>query len=145
MPSSHFTRAIMATISSTAFPRVAFMRPASVCPTRSDNSSVANANSLARGIIERNENMKTSVSVVFDDEGKAKCRAHETGMHNRRIFNQDASRIAFRLLSTVGAGASGLLGLSIIVAARLSDFLLVFFLDKPSSLVFNFSDNSVSV
>jgi hypothetical protein len=93
---SHFTRAIIATISSTAFPRVAFKRPASVCPTRSDKSSVANDNSLAKGIIERNEKTKTKVSFVFD-EGKAKCRAHQTGIHSRRIFNHDASKIAFRL------------------------------------------------
>ncbi|KIM84912.1 hypothetical protein PILCRDRAFT_817733 [Piloderma croceum F 1598] len=59
----HCVRAIIATISSTAFPSVAFNNPASVCPTRIDNSSVANASSLARGMIARKENTKMSVSL----------------------------------------------------------------------------------
>lgn len=38
--------------------RVALSKPANVCPTRNDNSSVANAKSLASGIIARKETAK---------------------------------------------------------------------------------------
>lgn len=61
--SSHLTSAMIATISSTRFPRVAFMllrqptteegaySPPSVCPTRIASSSVAKPSSLASGMI----------------------------------------------------------------------------------------------
>jgi hypothetical protein len=41
--------------------RVALRSPAKVCPTRIDRSSVANAKSLAKGIMARKEKTKMSV------------------------------------------------------------------------------------
>jgi hypothetical protein len=100
----HLTRAIMATISSTALPSVALRSPARVCPTRIESSSVAKANNLAKGIIDKNEKTKISVSLFCMVSGKAKCSAHDTGMKKSSRFIHELVRIAIRLFQAVGAG-----------------------------------------
>ena len=51
----------MAMINSTVLPRVAFMRPPRVCPTRIASSSVAKPSRAASGMIAANETQKVAV------------------------------------------------------------------------------------
>jgi len=118
MANSHLTKAIIATINSTALPKVALMRPARVCPTRLDSSSVANAKSLANGIMAKNENTKTIVSLFSLEFGRAKCKAQDRGINTSKTFSQDDLTMARRLLKNPGAGPTGLSGLNMTVFAR---------------------------
>lgn len=79
---------------------------------------MAKANNFARGIIEKNEKIKTRVSLFLFESGRAQCRAHDTGIHTRRRFNHDAIKMAFKLLRKVGGGASFFCGVSIKVVWR---------------------------
>ncbi len=51
------------TISSTAFPNVAFNRAPTVCPIYSDSCSVAELNNVARGMTAKRFNAKTLVAL----------------------------------------------------------------------------------
>lgn len=53
--------ATILTISSTALPKVAFIRPPSVCPSFAESSSVAKDSSAASGIMAMKLRMKTAV------------------------------------------------------------------------------------
>jgi ERCC4-type nuclease len=114
---SHLKSAMIATMSSTALPSVAFRSPARVCPTLNDISSVAKPRSWARGMMARNETVHLSYSEhaerFLDSQtnmsssfpGVAKCSAQETGMKTRRTFIQEQRAMAFALSSKEGSGA----------------------------------------